>query len=64
MIAMTTLTFFVKTILTKKLWFVRPEISLSVRKLRDEQIKHDQTRLHYNEFLKSLVYKYVESTIK
>ena len=30
MIVMTTLTFFVKTILTKKLWFVKPEISLSV----------------------------------
>ena len=35
-----------------------------VRKLRDEQTKHDQTRLQYDEFLKSLVYKYVESTIK
>ena len=29
MIVITTLTFFVKTILTKKLWFVKPEISLS-----------------------------------
>ena len=28
-IVITTLTFFVKTILTKKLWFVKPEISLS-----------------------------------
>ena len=35
-----------------------------IQKLRDEQIKHDQTRLQYDEFLKSLVYKYVESTIK
>ena len=31
-------------------------ISLSVRKLRDGQIKHDQTRLQYDEFLKSLAY--------
>ena len=29
-----------------------------VRKLRDEQKKHDQTRLQYDEFLKSLVYKW------
>ena len=28
-----------------------------VRKLRDEQTKRDQTRLQYDEFLKSLVYK-------
>ena len=35
-----------------------------VRKLRDEQTKHDQARLQYDELLKSLVYKYVESTIK
>ena len=34
------------------------------RKHRDEQTKRDQTRLQYDEFLKSLVYKYVESTIK
>ena len=33
MIVMTTLTFFVKTILTKKLWFMKPEISLSAVKL-------------------------------
>ena len=26
-----------------------------VRKLRDEQTKHDQTRLQYDEFSKSLV---------
>ena len=32
MIVMTTLKFFVKTILTKKLWFVKREISLSVEK--------------------------------
>ena len=30
MIVMKTSTFFVKTILTKKFWFVKPEISLSV----------------------------------
>ena len=34
-----------------------------IQKLRDEQTKHDQTRLQYDECLKSLVYKYVESTI-
>ena len=35
-----------------------------VRKLRDEQTQHDQTRLQYDEFLKSLVYKWnEESTI-
>ena len=28
------------------------------RKLRDEQTKHNQTRLQYNDFLKSLAYKY------
>ena len=33
MIVMTTLTFFVKTILTKKLWLVKPEISLRVDKI-------------------------------
>ena len=32
MIVMRTLKFFVKTILTEKLWFVKPEISLSVYK--------------------------------
>ena len=35
-----------------------------VQKLRDEQTKHDQTQLQYDECLKSLVYEYVESTIK
>ena len=35
-----------------------------VRKLHDEQTQHDQTQLQYDEFLKSLVYNHVESTIK
>ena len=29
-----------------------------LRKLRDEQTKHNQSRLQYDEFLKSLVYKF------
>ena len=29
-----------------------------LRKLRDEQTKNNQTRLQYDEFLKSIVYKW------